>query len=278
MDIGVLNWNVAGAKYFEIPKDNKKEEFRSNLNKELNKKVRNLRPDVITLQEVVEYQKPRWKDKKNIIDPPKGYYYYPCILIDNKRHPYVSKWEKVQKIGKWPKGSFLGQGNAILWRKDLKHFPIWSLPNIEVKGSKKSIVEDVILMSGLYFGDRNTEPRAALVAHFVKPVLTKKKGKKIKPLDIFVVNVHLTTLKREREGVPAGLSGGVSAHGQRVGATAQAAGHRHPGPTGGPARRRCAGPVRQGRTLSPAASYGPRRPQSDPPPEQGGGEQPVGLR
>jgi len=56
-------------------------------------------------------------------------------------------------------------------------------------------VEKVALESGLYFGDRDTEPRAALVAHFVFSPGSK-------PLDIFVVNVHLTTLTMEREGVP----------------------------------------------------------------------------
>lgn len=56
-------------------------------------------------------------------------------------------------------------------------------------------------MSGLYFGDRNTEPRAAMVAHFMMMDGDVEKGT-AKPLDIFVVNLHLTTLKNEREGVP----------------------------------------------------------------------------
>ncbi|HEX2120912.1 MAG TPA: endonuclease/exonuclease/phosphatase family protein, partial [Thermoanaerobaculia bacterium] len=47
-------------------------------------------------------------------------------------------------------------------------------------------------------------PRAALVAHFVVTHdLTKLSNRLAKPLDVFVVNVHLTTLKHEREGVPA---------------------------------------------------------------------------
>lgn len=57
------------------------------------------------------------------------------------------------------------------------------------------------LDTGLYFGDRNTEPRAALVAHFI--ILPKKDKDKIPwPMDVFVVNTHLTTVKMEREGIP----------------------------------------------------------------------------
>ena len=56
------------------------------------------------------------------------------------------------------------------------------------------------LDSGLYFGDRNTEPRAALVMHFICHPQTQDAPSK--PLDIFIVNLHLTTLIMEREGVP----------------------------------------------------------------------------
>lgn len=63
-------------------------------------------------------------------------------------------------------------------------------------------IEEVILMSGLYFGDRDTEPRAAMVAHFVISKPLDKKMKLEKPLDIFVVNLHLTTLMGERQGIP----------------------------------------------------------------------------
>jgi endonuclease/exonuclease/phosphatase family metal-dependent hydrolase len=66
-------------------------------------------------------------------------------------------------------------------------------------GGDHHAIEKVHLDSGLYFGDRNTEPRAALVAHFI--IKPKGKGEQI-PLDIFVVNLHLTTLTMEREGIP----------------------------------------------------------------------------
>jgi endonuclease/exonuclease/phosphatase family metal-dependent hydrolase len=95
----------------------------------------------------------------------------------------------------------------MLWKTDLqqmKHFPVWRIPKADEKADGISHAEDVILMSGLYFGDRNTEPRAALVAHFVVTHdLTNAEVRFPKPLDVFVVNLHLTTLKHEREGIPA---------------------------------------------------------------------------
>jgi endonuclease/exonuclease/phosphatase family metal-dependent hydrolase len=63
------------------------------------------------------------------------------------------------------------------------------------------LIEQVNLDSGLYFGDRDTEPRAALIAHLIKNPKTND-GKLLKPLDIFVINVHLTTIMKEREGIP----------------------------------------------------------------------------
>jgi endonuclease/exonuclease/phosphatase family metal-dependent hydrolase len=68
----------------------------------------------------------------------------------------------------------------------------------------RTYIEQVRLESGLYFGDRNTEPRAALVVHLVYDprVETDKLKETRKPLDIFVVNLHLTTLMMEREGIP----------------------------------------------------------------------------
>ena len=59
--------------------------------------------------------------------------------------------------------------------------------------------------SGLYFGDRNTEPRAALVSHFIYD--SGPSTGDPKPLDIFVVNLHLTTLMMEREGVVGPMDG-----------------------------------------------------------------------
>ncbi len=105
--------------------------------------------------------------------------------------------------GGWDPNTFFSQGNAMLIKKeDTPHFPVWSLPNSSLhnNGRNGPFIEQVKLESGLYFGDRDTEPRPLLVAHFVFDQNQDKRLKK--PLDIFVVNVHLTTLTMEREGIP----------------------------------------------------------------------------
>jgi hypothetical protein len=69
------------------------------------------------------------------------------------------------------------------------------------------IVEDAQVQTGLYRGDRDTEPRAATVIHLVidrdlEHDHAKGPQPLDRPLDVFVVNVHLTTLTEERVGIP----------------------------------------------------------------------------
>jgi len=194
MEFKILNWNIAGAKYLEEEKS-KREVFRRKLNHTLRRVIQQYQPHVVTLQEFVLYG----ADKNNIIEPPPGYVYRAFPLIDTDSLSIRAKWNKLERSGKWPKGTYFAQGNAFLFRKGLPHQPVWALPRSgrhKPKVKRSHYVEKVALESGLYFGDRDTEPRAALVAHFIFNV----RGK---PLDIFVLNVHLTTLTMEREGVPA---------------------------------------------------------------------------
>jgi hypothetical protein len=205
LEFKVLNWNVAGAKYFTIESDTDKDRFRADVNKHLQKLVDRHDPHVITLQEIVEYARPGELDT-SLIDPPAGYTFSPSILIDSRRHPYVAKWQNAARSGGWPYNTYFGQGLGVLWRDDLagfRHFPVWSVPGPTAQPDGKSHVEEVILMSGLYFGDRDTEPRAAAVSHFViSNDLRDSHSELPKALDVFVVNLHLTTLKGEREGIP----------------------------------------------------------------------------
>ena len=72
---------------------------------------------------------------------------------------------------------------------------------------KYLIIKHVHLDSGLYFGDRDTEPRAALVSHLIVDPLSNQnpitgQNANQKPLDIFIVNLHLVTIMKERVGIP----------------------------------------------------------------------------
>ena len=222
-DLRVLNWNIGGAKYLELPSsqalkrdDGSREEFRSRLNQALKLEIRLHHPQVLTLQEVVEYQGGgRVEERESVIDPPDNYHYFPFMLIDTLRHSHQGKWNKVRKVGGWPESAFFAQGNAILVRKDLPIFPLWSLPSLSQDYNKwvgnlprrsndapgLGCMEVVALESGLYFGERNTEPRAALVIHLVLSRIGEDELPM--PLDVFVINLHLTTLLIEREGVPS---------------------------------------------------------------------------
>lgn len=199
MEFTILNWNIGGAKYLH-EKEERREETRKQLNNGLQELIRRYkRPYVISLQEIVHYGTSS-QDVKDIIDPIKGYKYYSFPLIESDRLSSKAKWNKVQRLGNWPPEAFFAQGNAILFRDDMPHFPVWDLSassEYRPRG-ERHFTEQVRLESGLYFGDRNTEPRAALVAHFI----FNPRGENMKPLDIFVVNLHLTTLVMEREGIP----------------------------------------------------------------------------
>ena len=205
MQLRILNWNVGGAKYLELGTKDKKNEFRERVNEALKGLIKLYGdPHVICLQEIVEYNEPN-EAKENIIVKQNDYNSHSSILIDKNRHPYVSKWKKVQQKGKWPEDSYFGQGNALLWQNDLPLFPVHSLANLGTMYDGNPHLDEIILNSGLYFGTRDTEPRAALLAHFIiaKNSNDKKTGKEIQiPLDLFVINLHLTTLTGEREGIP----------------------------------------------------------------------------
>jgi len=220
-ELTILNWNVGGAKFLEYKAANRPEEQRK-LNEELATIINFFNePSVITLQEIVQWRLPDGKPH-DIIDSEKfkelGYLYYPFILIDSASLSSKSKWKKVRENGDWDSRTIFAQGNAFLFKDGLSHFPVWDLtancmcrePSKSSASSNNAIsnnkaendkincyVEKVNLESGLYFGDRDTEPRAALVAHFIM-----NPRNNLKPLDIFIINTHLTTITREREGIP----------------------------------------------------------------------------
>lgn len=214
-DFTVLNWNIGGAKYLEAEKD-KRLGIQETINKDLGKLVRmhNTPPHVITLQEIVRWKEPDDEKINDILDCPEGYRYYPIPLIDSDSLSAQEKWNKVKTLRKkvgdkvveivnWHPDAYFEQGNAILLRKDVPHFPIKDLSKSSnhKPNQERHYIEQIPLHPGLYFGDRDTEPRDALVAHFIYNP-DDLDGKTGKPLDVFIVNVHLTTLTMEREGIP----------------------------------------------------------------------------
>jgi endonuclease/exonuclease/phosphatase family metal-dependent hydrolase len=212
MQFTVLNWNIGGAKFLEEKARDKREKTRRTFNEALlsilTDRAVGPQPDVVTLQEIVRYKEPDDKRVRDLFDDVPGYSYFPFPLIDTKIISSRAKWNKILKNSDWHPRTYFAQGNAFLIRKDAPHFPVWDLSNLGQPRpgiGRDHFVELVHLDSGLYFGDRDTEPRAALVAHFIydpgdKPGTVEYANRR--PLDIFVINLHLTTLMMEREGVP----------------------------------------------------------------------------
>ena len=212
-----------------------REKFKDELNKAL-EFILSTNPHIVTLQEVTMYEEHGNKKNAECIIKPTTIIDYDLIdymLIDTERHSHQGKWNKIIEKGGWDRDAFFAQGNAILVRKDITEqmHPIMSLPGHGVTytkwldaniaaGSKlesseigKSVpiptfppvatnisrVEDIYVFSGLYFGNRDTEPRAASVIHLTIDDPQNDNT----PRDIFVINTHLTTLTTEREGVPS---------------------------------------------------------------------------
>jgi len=200
-DFRILNWNVGGAKYLEL-EEYERNIFRQDLNYELVQLLRKYNPDVVTLQEIIRYGDSN-EEPQEILDQIHGYSYYPFTLIDTYDMSATEKWRKSIDKGKWKKESYFAQGNGFLFNDKFPTFPVWSLSDGRHYRKDRHYVEKVTLQLGLYFGNRDTEPRAALVSHFIlRPDVTKEEDLDKMILDVFVINLHLTTLKGEREGIP----------------------------------------------------------------------------
>ena len=203
----ILNWNIGGGKYLEMQSPDR-ETMKCKINESLKSLIEIYQyPQIITIQEIVEYLDPSKKKDGLVklidIDWINGekkdlYRYVPFLLINNKSHSAKSKWEKVIEKGGWDVRTYFAQGNAFLIHEDLynKMFPVCDLTADCLTRQEKHVLEPVSLNSGLYLGDRDTEPRSALVTHFI----FNPQGNP-KPLDIFVVNIHLTTIMKERERI-----------------------------------------------------------------------------
>lgn len=212
MQFTVLNWNIGGAKFLEEKTRDHREKTRSKINKALltilTDRAVGPQPDVVTLQEIVQYKEPHDEDVRDLLNEMPGYSYFPFPLIDTRIISSKAKWNKILKDSDWHARTYFAQGNAFLIKNAAPHFPVWDLSNLDQQSprtDKDHFIELIHLDSGLYFGDRNTEPRAALVAHFICDPGDGPGAAgdaKRMPLDIFVINLHLTTLMMEREGVP----------------------------------------------------------------------------
>lgn len=185
-----MTWNVGGAKFLSLEKDSRAA-YQDDLNRQLNKIVDVHHPDFILFQEVVQYEDSGVM--KDFLQIPKGYHYKPSMAIDTLGKAHPDKWQTFRERGKWPQHINLAQGYGIMWRENISHRPIWDIETI--RQGPELDTEEIHLDTGLYTGDRDTEPRLAVVSQFLWPLQESQ-------LSLFLVNLHLTTIKGEREGMP----------------------------------------------------------------------------
>lgn len=190
MQIRIANWNVGGAKFLKLT-SGEREVFRNTLTLAISDFCTKWQPDVICLQEITRFQSAGQQAVDLIVAPP-GYYYTMAPLVDTERHSHPVRWQQYKKAGHWKDDDYIAQGSGFLWKKELKHDSLWEFG--EGRSTAKIQFETVPIETGLFTGDRDTEPRCAIVSHF----LWDAPNGQIR--DVYIVNLHLSTLNGERDG------------------------------------------------------------------------------
>ena len=178
-----------GIAFLKTPAGERRQ-LRALIHQQLNSAIlRKHRPHFLTLQEVIRYEEDG--NIREMVDAPEGYHYQSSISIDTARQNHPVKWDPIRAAGKWDNGAYLGQGNGLLWREDIPHGSIWVCSGKEMRPGADLRQEIIRIDTGLYTGNRDTEPRLAVVSHFF-----------FESRHVLLVNLHLTTLTHEREGFP----------------------------------------------------------------------------
>jgi len=216
--ITVVNWNVGGAKLLQL-----REPERSLFQAELNEGVANLcarwKPDVVSLQEATQYRV-SGGPLQSLITAPPGYHYAMVPIHDTILHSHPVRWTRYRSAGGWGDDDYIGQGGGFLWREDLNHASIWEFE--QTSTNAELATESIPTDTGLFTGDRDTEPRAAIVAHFLfaDPDSGARRS-------VFVANLHLSTLQGEREGKPSVDALGVRVRERQLGVVLDGVVSRH---------------------------------------------------
>jgi len=185
----IANWNVGGAKYLNLPPDSRLA-FRRQINEEIRRICLKWQPDLLLLQEVTRTRCAGGEPTDLVVAPP-GYRYHMEPIHDSDMHSHPVRWCRYRSSGNRADDDYIGQGAGFVWREDLKHASIWDYTTADA--SDRLVCEMVPTETGLFTGNRDTEPRAAAVAHFVVS------DEEEQPTHVFVANIHLSTLHGERE-------------------------------------------------------------------------------
>lgn len=223
MDIKVMSWNMAGAKmlkYLDSPPDPVAKSYinaYSNVwSGSIQRYFTNPRkeyPDIILLQECIGFEdlsanpSGRWVSGEFILQQIfQGYkcFFFPAVSSLNNPHP--AKWNKYGQGGAVknyiPDYVNIQQGYGICIKADIQPRTLWVPhkkkghihPDVDKPDQQYRLCfEPINITTGLYLGNRDTEPRQAILGR----ILLSSGGEE---RYVNFLNLHLNTLKGEREG------------------------------------------------------------------------------
>jgi len=223
MRINVMSWNMAGAKMLEHldpPTDPVAKSYISAYRHVWLKGItpylsspRKIHPDIILLQECIGFTDTsidpsgRWGKGQSILSEIfQGYkcYFFPAVTSHENPHP--AKWLKYQQGGDVenfiPPYINIQQGYGICIKEGIQPRTLWIASkcweetfNDADKPDRDATLcfEPISITTGLYQGDRDTEPRKAILGRVLLSSGSEKRY-------VNFLNVHLNTLKGEREG------------------------------------------------------------------------------
>jgi len=223
MEIRIMSWNMAGAKLFEQldPEPGSAAEsyistfqkvWKNSIGPWLATPDHDL-PDIILLQECIGFDdrssppSDRWQSGSTILGeifPGYECFFFPAVSSHNNPHP--GKWNRYAENGdrthSIPLHVDIQQGYGICVREGISRRNLW-VPQLKSNRAPEdadkvdegclSCFEPINITTGLYLGDRNTEPRLVIMGR-VK--LESDSGSRY----LNYLNIHLNTLSGEREG------------------------------------------------------------------------------
>ncbi len=222
MEIKIMSWNMAGAKLLgklDSPPNNVASSYIKAYGNVWEHSVKPYLsvppndpdyPDIILLQECIGFRDTqrkssgRWQSGEHILQEVfRGYrcFFFPALSSFTNPHP--RKWQKYREgsgIKEYlPDDIEAQQGYGICIRDDQRLRKIWvtdnSWENADVpRGDYHLCFEEINTTTGLFLGDRDTEPRLVIMGR-MKVGVQGVDGRYLN-----FINVHLTTLKGERVG------------------------------------------------------------------------------
>ena len=223
MDISIMSWNMAGAKLFEqldAAPGPAAGRYTAAFGKAWEESIGDWlsspdqdQPDIILLQECIGFEDSsdtssvRWQTGSVILsDIFSGYVCFFFAAVTSHNNPHPGKWNRFVEGGSVtncvPAHIDIQQGYGICIRKGISSRKLW-VPWINAKNMSAdadiaeegchSCFEPISITTGLYLGQRDTEPRLVIMGR----AKLEHEGKN---RYLNYLNIHLNTLSGEREG------------------------------------------------------------------------------